>query len=443
MRRSISHPTRLIPLAFLGVMAVGTALLMLPAARPEGVGAPFMTALFTATSALSVTGLIVVDTPVYWSFFGQLVILTLIQIGGFGVMTAATLLGLLVSRKLRLTTRLLAQAETRNLNLGDIRPAVKFILIATVAIEAAMALWLALALHGVHAQPWGQAVWNGVFHSVSAFNNAGFSTYSDNLMGFGGDPLILTPIMLGVLIGGIGFPVMFDMRNSPRSPARWSIHTRITLWGSLILLLVGWAGVAAYEWSNAATLGTATTGEKLLDSLFYSVVARTAGFNTVDIGALTSGTLALTEGLMFIGGGSAGTAGGIKVTTFVVIVLAIWAELRGDQDVTIFWRRIPSDTQRQALAISGLAVATVFVAVAILVTVSTLPLDQLTFEAVSAFATVGLSTGITDDLPAEGQLVLIILMWLGRIGAFTFAASLALRPYRQPYRLPEERPIVG
>jgi trk system potassium uptake protein TrkH len=416
---------------------------MLPGARLDNLSAPFLTALFTATSAVSVTGLIVVDTSTYWSLFGQIVILALIQIGGFGVMTAATLLGLLVSRKLRLTSRLIAQAETRSLNLGDIRPAIKFILIATVTVEVCMALWLALALHFTYGERWPSALWHGLFHSISAFNNAGFSTYSNNLARFIGDPLILTPIMLAVVIGGIGFPVMFDIRNTPTRPSKWSIHTRITLVGSAILLLVGTLAIAAYEWTNVSTIGGLSTGEKVLESLFFSVVARTAGFNTIDIASLSSGTLAVTDGLMLIGGGSAGTAGGIKVTTFVVIILAIWAEMRGDKDVTIFWRRIPSDTQRQALAISGLAIAIIFIAVSILAAVSTFPQHILAFEAVSAFATVGLSTGITAALPPIGQIVLIVLMGLGRIGAFTFAASLALRPYEQPYRLPEERPIVG
>lgn len=230
-RQGLQHPARLIPLAFLGFILLGTLLLMLPVSAAGADGAPFLTALFTATSAVCVTGLAVVDTPVYWSTFGQSVILMLFQAGGFGMMTGATLLGLLISRRLRLGTRLLAQAETRSLGLGDVAGVLKLVLAVTVSMELIVAVAIALRLHFGYGEPWAHSAWSGLFHSVSAFNNAGFSIYSDSLIRFASDPVILGPIMLAILVGGIGFPVLYEIRRAG-GWARWSIHTKITLVGS-------------------------------------------------------------------------------------------------------------------------------------------------------------------------------------------------------------------
>jgi trk system potassium uptake protein len=441
--QTLQHPARLVPLAFLLAIAVGTGLLMLPIARAGEGGAPFLTALFTATSAVCVTGLIIEDTPVYWSGFGQGVILALIQVGGFGIMSGATLLGLLVARRLRLSTRLVAQAETRSLALGDVAAVLRLILAVTIGFELATAAILSLHLHYTYGEPWELAAWNGLFHSVSAFNNAGFSTYSDNLMGFALDPLVLGPIMVAVVLGGIGFPVLHDMRRTPRGPGRWSVHTKITLLGTGLLLLGGLVAVLAYEWGNPATLGPLDPGGKVLGAAFHSAMTRTAGFNALDIGKLRPETLAISYGLMMIGGGSAGTAGGIKVTTFLVLGLVVWAEIRGEPDVCAFGRRISREVQRQALTVVLLAVGLVGTATLVLLSASEFALQDVLFEVVSAFATVGLSTGITATLPPAGQVVLIILMFVGRVGTITVATGLALRSRQRPYRYPEERPIVG
>lgn len=440
--RILAHPARAVPASFLVAMLIGTALLMLPQAA-NGPGASFMTALFTATSAVCVTGLVVVDTPVFWSPFGVGVILVLIQIGGFGIMTGATLLGLLVGQRLPLRRRILAQAETRTLELGDVTGLLKLVAVVTLSVEAVIAVLLTLRLALGYGEPWPQAAWHGLFHAVSAFNNAGFSTYSDNLVGFASDPLILSPVMLAIIIGGIGFPVLYELRRELRRPDTWSVHTKITLLGTLLLLVGGFTMILAYEWSNPQTLGPLSTGEKLLGALFHSVQTRTAGFNSLDIAHLRSETLVVSEFLMFVGGGSAGTAGGIKITTFLLLGFVVWAEIRGEQDVTAFRRRITSDAQRDALTIVLLSLGAIALGTLVMLSVSELPLEAVLFEAVSAFATVGLSTGITAKLPESGQLVLVALMFLGRVGTITVATALALRPKRRPYRYPEERPIVG
>jgi len=442
-RHGIRHPARLVPLAFLAVIVLGTALLALPVSRAGDGAAPLLTALFTSTSAVCVTGLIIEDTPVYWSMFGQWVILALFQIGGFGIMTGATLLGLLVSRRLRLGTRLIAQAETRSLGMGDVVAVLKLIITVTIAVEMLVATWLALHLHLSYGEPWATAAWNGLFQAVSAFNNAGFSTYSDSLMGFQTDAFFIVPLMLAIVLGGLGFPVLHELRREPMRWTRWSVHTKLTLCGTALLIVVGTLAIALYEWSNPATMGPLVFESKLLGALFHSISARTAGFNTVDVGQMRPETLAVNYVLMFIGGGSAGTAGGIKVTTFFLLGLMVWAEVRGARDTTAFNRSINHDVQRQALTVVLLGTMAIAMATLALMSLTNFPLSVLLFEVISAFATVGLSTGITAELPGAGQLILVGLMFVGRVGTITVATALALRGRHVNYRYPQERPIVG
>lgn len=441
-RSSDRRPARLIPLAFLIAALIGTGLLSLPFATAEPGGAPLLTALFTAVSAVCVTGLIVQDTALYWSFYGQLIILALFQIGGFGIMSGATLLGLMVKRHLQLSSRLVAQQETHSIGLGDVAGVLKLIVLVSLAIEALLTAILTLQLHFVYGEPWPTALWNGFFHAVSAFNNAGFSTYSNNLMQFAGDPLVLMSMATALIIGGLGFPVLYEMRRDQRGKP-WTIHARITLWGSAVLLLGGAVAILAYEWDNPATLAEQPLWGKLLSAFFHSATARTAGFNTLDIGAMEPQTLAVNYLLMFIGGGSAGTAGGIKVTTFFLLFFFIWAEVRGNPDTVIFRRRIPYSVERQAITVLSLGFATIGLGTAALLSFTAFELGEVLFEAISAFATVGLSTGITDDLPPAGQLIIIALMFTGRVGTITLATALALRSSTTLFRYPEERPIVG
>ena len=442
LRNTTRRPARLIPLAFLTATLLGTLLLLLPVATAGPESAPLLTALFTAVSAVCVTGLIVQDTATYWSFFGQCVILLLFQVGGFGIMSGATLLGLLVKRHLQLSSRLVAQQETRSLGLGDVTGVLRLILLVTIGIELALTAILTLKLRFTYDVPWPKAFWDGLFHAVSAFNNAGFSTYSDSLMGFATDPVVLVPIMLALIIGGLGFPVLYEFRKDQRNKPL-TIHTRITLWGSAVLLVGGTLAILGYEWSNPNTLGGLSLGDKLLSAVFHSAVARTAGFNSLDVAQFEAQTLAVHYFLMFVGGGSASTAGGIKVTTFFLLFFFIWAEIRGNADTVAFRRRISYQTQRQALTVLFLGSLTICVGTMALLSVTDYELGIVLFEAVSAFATVGLSTGITADLPPSGQLVIIALMFIGRVGIITLATALALRSVTKHYRYPEERPIVG
>jgi trk system potassium uptake protein TrkH len=286
-------------------------------------------------------------------------------------------------------------------------------------------------------------VWHGLFHAVSAFNNAGFSTYSDSVMGFQHDAWILVPIMLAVIVSSLGFPVIQEFRNRPLSFAQWSLHGKITVIGTAVLLLGGFVAILAAEWNNQATLGPMDWSAKALNAAFHSVMPRTAGFNSLDVGAFRIETLAFNYLLMFIGGGSAGTAGGIKITTAFLMFMVVWSEVRGERDAVVLGRRVGTRVERQALSVAVLAAALICVGTIVLLSVTELPLSSALFEVISAFSTVGLSTGITADLPPSAQLTLIILMYVGRVGTITVATALALRQRPRPLRYPEENPIVG
>ncbi|MGQ5702651.1 TrkH family potassium uptake protein [Sandaracinobacteroides sp. A072] len=441
--RAIPRPERIIPLAFLIGIAAGTLLLMMPVSRTGSGNADFVTALFTATSALCVTGLTVVDTPTYWSPFGHVVILGLFQAGGFGIMTGATLIGLLVSKHMRLRSQLMASAEMRSLDLGDVRHVVRLVLVASLATEAVLAVALFLRFWMGLGFSIPDAAWHGLFHAVSAFNNAGFTTLPDGLMPHRSDLWLLTPLVIGVIAGGIGFPVLHELRTEWRQPRSWSIHTKLTLWGSLGLLVVGTLGLLLFEWSNPKTLGPENPGGRILGAFFHSVMTRSGGFNTHDISALGPDSLLVSTALMLIGGGSASTAGGIRITTFLLLGFVVWSEIRGHPDSIAFRRRLAPDIQRQATAIVLLAVGAVSAGILALAAFVEAPVEKIMFEAVSAFGTVGLSTGLSASMPPAGQLILVALMYIGRVGTVSLAAAFALRLRSMPYRYPEERPIVG
>ncbi len=436
------HPAQLIVFAFAAGIVVGTALLALPVATAGAERASVTTALFTSTSALCVTGLIVVDTPAYWSHFGEVVILGLIQVGGIGIMTLASLLALIVARRLGLRTRLLAQAETAAPELRDVRQLVRGVVLLSLLFEAVAAAVLAVRFWASYDMSAGSAAYRGVFHAVSAFNNAGFALWSDSLVRFAADGWVSVTVALTILAGGLGFPVWLELWRRGLRPRGWTLHTKLTVGVTAALVVVGFAAVAAFEWSGAATAGLGADG-KLLASFFQGVTPRTAGFNTLDYGALTQETLFVTDLLMFIGAGSASTGGGIKVTTFALLFLMVWSEVRGEPHVSAFGRRVPPHAQRQAFAVAFIAAVAVAVATLVLMADGPHPFREVLFEAVSAFGTVGLSTGITSELSELGRLVLVALMFLGRTGPYTLAVALALRERRRLYRFPEERPIIG
>lgn len=439
----LRHPAQFVVAGFAVAILVGTLLLMLPVSRSGPGGTGFLTALFQATSAVCVTGLITVDTPVYWSTFGEVVILTLIQAGGFGIMTLASLLALLVWRRLGLRSRLMAATETKAAGIGQVGTVIRGVLVITVGTELVIGATLGLRFAMAYDETWGRAAYLGLFHAVSAFNNAGFALYSDNLIGFVDDPWVCLPIAFAVIAGGLGFPVWLEFARHRMRWRSWSLHTTMTVSTTIVLLVIGAVFVTANEWTNPGTLGSLDRPGRVLAGFFHSVMPRTAGFNAIDYGQARDGTLLGTTVLMFIGGGSAGTAGGIKITTFVLLFWVIWAEARGEHDVEVHGRRIDERAIRQALTVALLGVGAVVAASLALVEMTDHPLDLVLFEAVSAFATVGLSGGITADLPAAGQLILVGLMFLGRLGPITLVSALAMRERGKLYRLPEGRPLIG
>ncbi len=435
----LNKPARLVPLAFLAVILMGTAALMLPVAKAGEGGAPFLTALFVATSAVAVTGLSTVDTATYWTGFGQGVIWVLFHIGGFGIMSAATLLGMVVSRRLGLSRQMMVQAEARGIAAGDVKSVLRFMLAVALVVETVMVVGFLLTLED------GQGarihLWHAVFLAGASFTNAGFLSHAGSLASEMGNPVLLALCMMGILVGGLGLPVLHELCHARR--ATWSLHLRLTLLGSAVLTLGGALAVLAFEWANPATLGQLAWGDRVMGAMFHVVNTRSGGLATFDTGAITEETMMVSYALMVVGAGSASMGGGIKVTTLMVILLAVWTEMRGDPEVQAFGRRLAPTVLREALTVTALAVAVLMVATMVLRLLSDQPLDRLIFEAISAFGNVGLSMGITADLPPAAQGVIILLMYLGRVGIVTVATGLALRPRKAEFRYPEERPIVG
>jgi len=441
-RLARQSPARLAIAVFATVVAVFTALLSMPAATADGQRTPFVDALFTATSAVCVTGLVTVPTGTYWSTWGQVLILIGVQIGGLGVMTLASILGLAVSRRIGLTQRLLVSAETKTGRLGEVGSLLRVVILTSTSVELAIALVLVPRFRML-GEDWGESVWHGVFYAVSAFNNAGFIPTAEGLDPYISDWWVLLPIIVGVFVGSLGFPVLLNMLELWRSPRRWSLHAKLTVATSLGLVVFGSVVVAAFEWTNPRTFAPLDWDGTLLASLFAGVMPRSGGFSTVDVGGMREGTWLIIDALMFVGGGSASTAGGIKATTLAVMLLAIVAEARGDRDVEAFGRRIPREALQVAIAVSLVSATIVLVASLAMLAITGLTLDVVLFEVISAFATAGLSTGVTADLPDAGKYVLAVLMFVGRTGTMTMAAALALRSRRRVVRYPEERPIIG
>lgn len=441
-RSARQSPARLALGVFALVIALVTALLQAPWATASGVRAPLVDSLFTATSATTVTGLVVVPTGSYWSVWGLVVILVAIKVGGLGVMTLASLLGMAVSRRIGLTQRLLVSSETKVTRLGEVGSLVRTVILTSTALEVVIALVLfpRLLLHEGDA---GTAAWHAVFYAISAFNNAGFVPTVEGLEPFVSDWWMLLPIIVGVFIGSLGFPVILSVLAHVRSPRRWTLHAKLTITTSLGLLVFGSVVVAAFEWTNPDTFAPLDAGGTALAALFAGVMPRSGGFSTVDVGQMHEGTWLMLDALMFVGGGSASTAGGMKVTTLAVMLLAIVAEARGDKDVEAFGRRIPREALQVAIAVAFVSATFVLVSSLLLLAMTGLTLDVILFEVISAFATCGLSTGITATLPDPAKYVLVALMFVGRTGTMTLAAALALRNRRRVIRYPEERPIIG
>jgi Trk-type K+ transport system membrane component len=322
----------------------------------------------------------------------------------------------------------------------------KGVAVVTLSTEVVVAVVLTTRLLTTYDYAIDDAVWHGAFHSVMAFNNAGFSLYPDSLERFALDPIFTGAVMVAIVIGGLGFPVIVDLYQRRRRQHRWrglSLHSRVTIVTTAGLFVAGFLAITAFEWTNQRTLGDQGVAEKLWLGLFGAVTPRTAGFHTVDPTMMTDEGLLATMALMFVGAGSAGTSGGIKVGTFALLGLVILAELRGSPEVVAFGRRMPERVQRQALTVALLAVAVIAVATTLLLGLSDWTLGDAAFETVSAFGTVGLSTGVTAELPSLGQIVLTVVMFIGRLGPVTLGTALVMRARRARVRHPEEAPLIG
>ncbi len=449
MRTRELSPAQLLSLHIAGLITIGAVLLSLPVSVAAGQAPSILNAFFTSTSAVCVTGLIVVDTPNYWSPFGQVVLMLLIQAGGLGYMTISSLIMVAFGRRISVHERMtLADA----LNVSSMEGLLRFtwtVALLTFAIEGLGALIMAARF--AQDVGWAKGLWFGVFHAVSAFNNAGFALFSDNLMSYRGDLTINLVITTLIIAGGLGFFVLSGLLHlRKRTAVSMSVHTKLVLTVTACLLAAGTLAILLLEWTNPKTLGPLGFGEKLLAAYFQAVTPRTAGFNTLSIGDMTPAALFLTISLMFIGASPGGTGGGVKTTTFGVIVAALWATVRGERDTNVFRRRLPPDLVRRAFALAILAAVGLIVITGFLLLGEGHGLLQTSYEAVSAFGTVGLSMGVAGSplslsgfFGTGGKWLIMFLMFMGRVGPMTLAVALAGLAAPARVRYPEGRVLIG
>ena len=443
-RRPISI-SRLIALSFLGIILLGTLLLDLPISSRSGQSAGVMTSLFTATSATCVTGLILRDTYSQWSAFGQAVILLMIEIGGLGIMSAASMTVFFLRRRFGMRSQML-MAESIGASMGDVVEHQKKLLIRAFAVEGIGALILTLRFLAEY--PLGKALSLGVFHSISAFCNAGFDILGFRKPGasltiYQTDPVILLTLSLLIIIGGLGFLVWDDVLNF-RIHRRWSVYTRLVVITTGILLLGGAALFCLLEWNNPATLGNMHPADKILAGFFQSVTLRTAGFAGVDQGFLTAAGKGLSIFLMLIGGSSGSTAGGLKTVTFVVLILFVWNRMRGRYTVSVFHRTISDDHVINAITLFIVMVSLSFFGAILISATAEVGFTDALYETVSAIGTVGLTTGITSRLHPVAKVMIIIFMYFGRVGILTLSIGfLKKKPAGEKFRFANTELLIG
>lgn len=445
-RRRRTAPGLLLIYGFLVLIAIGTVLLCLPISSQDRSWTPPLDALFTATSAVCVTGLVVVVTSDHWSAFGQVVLLLLVQAGGFGIMAGSTLLLLLLGRRRRvgLSDRIAVQQTTGELRLGGVLGVVRNVALFSLLVEAIGAAVLAVGF-GVSGEAGDpiQATWWGVFHSISAFNNAGFDLLgARSLAPVRTDWLVLAPLGVLILLGSVGFAVVADVAGRRRW-GRLTVETRLVLLTTAVIVAAGSIAVMGLEWDSPATLGSLPVEQRPFGAVFEAISLRTAGFTTMPVGVLSQATLFVVMATMFIGGASGSTAGGIKVTTFAVLLAAILSTARGDSSPSAFGRRFSTELVYRAMSVALLAIAFLFVTALLLNLFTPAPFVAVLFEAVSALATAGGSTGVTESADGLGRLVLIVAMFVGRLGPLTLALVLAARARPAPYRHALETIRIG
>lgn len=437
-------PPKILVLGFAAVILIGAILLTLPIATEDGNGLGFLNALFTATSATCVTGLVVVDTADTFTTFGELVILTLIQIGGLGFMTFATFFFFLLGKRISLRERLLLQEAMNNVSFAGIVRLVKRVLIFTAIIELTGATILAIRFS--FEMPIGKAIYWGIFHAISNFNNAGFDLNGEfrSLTPFVDDPIVVLTVCALITLGGIGFIVLNELYEY-HDTRRLSVHTKVVLVTTLILTLGATILIFTFEYGNDKTIEPLSYTGKVLGSLFQAVTPRTAGANTLPIGDLTQSTLFLIIFLMYVGAGPGSTAGGIKITTLAVLSAAVWSQIKGKEDVVMFRRRIVMETIFKALTVAVMGMFLVMFITMLL----TITEDErhnfimYLFEATSAFGTVGLSMGLTPELSPMGRVIIIFTMFAGRLGPLTVAYAVAVRRKPDAVRHPKGKIMIG
>ena len=437
-----------VAISFFAIILFGTALLCLPFATRDN-SVSFLNALFTATSASCVTGLIVVDTFTHWSYFGQAVIIFLIQVGGLGFITIISLFMLFVKKHTSLSQRKLVMQSAGSVDLSGLKGLVKHILLGTLIFEFAGAFLLSISF--IRAYGWGLGIWQAVFTSISAFCNAGFTLTGvdelgrSSLMAFVSDPLVNIVVVVLIVVGGIGFFVWGDVVRHGIHLKKYSFHSKVVLSTTGVLIVLGWALFMAFEWNNPATIGNESVGTKLLATLFLAVTPRTAGFNSIDYANISAAGGALTDVLMFIGGSPGSTAGGVKTATLAVFLLTALATSRRQEEAHVFKRKFEADAGPQAGAIIGLYLLVIIASVLVIAGVegAKFALDDIVFEVISSVATVGLSRGITGGLTAFSKVVLVLLMYFGRVGGYTLI--LVFTNEKKPVTISRvaERIIIG
>ena len=444
-RRAISI-SRVIALTFLGLILLGAALLNLPAASRDGRSAGAMVSLFTATSATCVTGLVLRDTWSQWSGFGQTVILIMIQIGGLGFMSAASLAYFSLRRKVSIQQQMVMAESIGATNMGDVVVHQKRLLIRAFAVEGIGAGLLTVRFMAEY--PFLQALKLGIFHAVSGFCNAGFDilgfrTPGASLMDYQRDPAVCLILSALVILGGLGF-LVWDEVLRERRPARWSVYTKLVIITTGALLAAGMAVTCLLEWNNPGTLGPLSLGEKLLAAFFQSVTLRTAGFAALDQGMLTPAGKGFSLLMMLIGGSSGSTAGGLKTVTFVVLLMFLWNRMRGHRTVSVFHRTITDDHVMNAIVIFVLMITLAFFSALVICATSPLDLADALYESVSAIGTVGLSAGGTARMSMPAQMLIMLLMYFGRVGVLTISMGfLKKKPAGEKYRYANTELLIG